>query len=80
MTVFLIQAAVFASETPCASNPCQNGGSCINIGNKVLKVTRENIGAGGYRCDCLSSYTGTWCENSELRLDLKVLQNCSCFS
>ncbi|CAH1777875.1 unnamed protein product, partial [Owenia fusiformis] len=36
--------------TPCTSNPCLNGGTCI---------TSENE----YRCECLPGYTGSNCES-----------------
>ncbi len=34
----------------CASNPCQNGGSCTDAVNVYL-------------CDCAAGYNGTLCEN-----------------
>lgn len=36
----------------CASNPCLNGGSCINRQNR-------------FSCNCLSGYLGSRCENGQ---------------
>ena len=33
----------------CASNPCRNGGACIDL-------------VDGYKCNCTDFYTSTWCE------------------
>ena len=38
----------------CDSNPCKNGGTCVN------KLNSEN----GYHCNCTDSFTGTRCEVS----------------
>ena len=39
---------------PCASDPCQNGGTCAN-----------NAGNNGYTCTCVNNYSGTNCEDAE---------------
>ena len=36
----------------CASNPCQNGGTCTD-------------GVNEHSCQCVTGYTGTDCETSE---------------
>lgn len=40
---------IISAVDECASNPCQNGGSCIN-------------GLGKYMCQCLDEFTGYNCE------------------
>ena len=42
----------FKDIDECASNPCKNGGTCI-----------ENIG--GYSCDCPDGYAGENCATGE---------------
>lgn len=37
---------------PCLSNPCRNGGTCINQGES-------------YYCDCPEKYTGPTCSERE---------------
>ena len=44
----------------CASNPCQNGGSCMDRVN-------------GYQCQCSDSYTGSNCEVEQQCKSLKHL-------
>ncbi|XP_071842405.1 uncharacterized protein [Apostichopus japonicus] len=39
---------------PCSPNPCQNGGSCIELGG------------GAFFCSCINSFTGTTCEQGGL--------------
>lgn len=36
----------------CASNPCQNSGTCVP----------STVGMPGYKCSCLTGYTGINCE------------------
>jgi hypothetical protein len=42
----------------CASNPCQNGGTC------------RTINGNGYQCLCVTGTTGINCETREHTLDL----------
>ena len=41
-----------AYDTPCLSNPCRNGGTC------VLQGTNGDA----YKCICPAGYTGTQCQ------------------
>jgi hypothetical protein len=38
---------------PCSSSPCQNSGTCVQVGNT------------GYRCVCAEGFTGSRCEEEE---------------
>ena len=48
---------IFTDIDECASNPCQNGGVCID-------------GINGYTCNCAPGYTGVNCEISKFRVYL----------
>ena len=41
-----------ADVDECQTNPCQNGGSCVNL-------------KGSYRCDCAKGFTGKHCEQGK---------------
>ncbi len=43
----------FVDIDECASNPCQNNGSCID-------------GVNGYNCSCVAGFNGRNCETGEL--------------
>ena len=59
---------ISSSPDVCASNPCQNGGTCTR--------TRSSAGAAGYTCTCAQDlgYSGTNCEigESEIRIVKKI--------
>ena len=40
----------FSDVDECASSPCNNGGTCLNLVNK-------------YQCNCLAGFNGTTCNN-----------------
>lgn len=48
----------------CASNPCQNGGTCVN-----------GAWEGDYRCNCTQGYTGQQCESEIFSLPADKQQN-----
>ena len=55
MFIHLIKLILFctihiADRDECSSDPCQNGGECIDV-------------LDGYMCDCASGYSGENCEN-----------------
>ena len=43
----------------CQSNPCQNGGTCIDAANK-------------YTCNCVLGYSGANCETSMFKVYLNI--------
>ena len=43
---------IYLDDNECLSQPCRNGGSCID-------------GVNSYTCQCALGYTGTNCEISE---------------
>ena len=50
--LFLLISATVVSS--CSTNPCQNGGTCIETTTKRM--------AGGYTCSCLTGFIGSECE------------------
>jgi len=54
----------FKENQPCASNPCQNGGTCIPEGN-------------GFRCECRGGFTGPRCQAGIISFFLSL--NCYSF-
>ena len=52
-----LYGAIVADVDECASNPCQNGGTCSNEQN-------------GFNCKCLRDlYKGPTCDEGELTMD-----------
>jgi hypothetical protein len=52
-------------QNPCNSNPCKNGGNCINI-------------FGSCYCNCPISYTGQFCEQRDCCSSLMCLNGGQC--
>lgn len=56
----------FADINDCESNPCKNGGTCID-------------GINTYKCICSDGWEGTYCETSKLmslqHADRELLEN-----
>ena len=50
-TIFTIIYVLYSDIDECASNPCQNGGTCADDVNR-------------YDCTCEAGYTGADCETS----------------
>ena len=50
----------FVAVDECASDPCQNGGQCIN-------------GLGQYICACRDEYTGYNCERRESMVEIYLV-------
>ena len=42
----------------CASNPCQNGGTC-----NLIEGTKKEVGTFTYTCDCPLGFEGEQCES-----------------
>lgn len=51
-TLYFIVKYVFSDINECASNPCQNSGTCIDHAN-------------GYSCSCVPGYIGINCEKGK---------------
>ena len=51
LTVFALSSLTDTDE--CASNPCSNGGTCVNEVN-------------AFSCNCIAGFTGVQCETSKL--------------
>ena len=49
---FILMLYWFADQDECLSNPCRNGGQCIDLIN-------------GYRCECGTNYSGKNCERGK---------------
>ena len=49
IVVTLTNANLLVEINECESNPCENGGTCIDM-------------EGGYECTCESGFTGPACE------------------
>ena len=72
MRVYLCQAysivnlalfVLFVDIDECASSPCKNGGTCIDL-NADWRSSSSGFGV-GYTCQCLAGYTGDQCETSK---------------
>ena len=45
----------------CASSPCKNGGTCIDLNAEWTDSSDFTV---GYACQCMAGYTGNQCETS----------------
>lgn len=52
LAVFLIYFFLISVPRECDPNPCQNGGTCVEVGDT-------------YECTCLQGYTGTNCDTGK---------------
>ena len=52
LTLYTICFSFSADIDECASNPCENGGTCVD-------------GVNGYTCTCAAGYSGTMCGTSK---------------
>nr|XP_022306904.1 fibropellin-1-like [Crassostrea virginica] len=57
---------VDVDDDPCLSNPCENGGSCVETPNE------ENP----YRCDCMRGFLGRNCEGYSCRFERRWERSC----
>ena len=53
----------FLDIDDCATNPCQNGGSCTDQIN-------------GYTCNCVDGYDGTNCETGNNGTSVQICYRC----
>ena len=58
---FLSTDLSFLDINYCESNPCRNGGTCI-----------EEVDS--YNCNCVPGYTGHDCETSKITYDFKLYE------
>ena len=47
----------------CASFPCKNGGSCIDLNAEW--ASSSSAFTVGYACQCMAGYTGDQCQTSK---------------
>ena len=59
LTLFL----PIADIDECASSPCKNGGTCIDL-NVEWTISSFSFDV-GYTCQCMAGYTGVQCETSK---------------
>ncbi len=55
--IYRPQTPRFADIDECISDPCQNGGTCIDAAN-------------GFRCNCAPGYTGPSCQSGKTPYDI----------
>ena len=65
-TIFTIIYVLYPDIDECASNPCQNGGTCADDVNR-------------YDCTCEAGYTGADCETSRQHIIIIYWLLCNIF-
>lgn len=55
--LLLIMSVSHEDIDECQSNPCRNGGTCVD-------------GLASFKCVCLPSYAGLYCEEGKFRVNL----------
>ena len=68
---------LFVDINECASSPCKNGGTCIDL---TADWTSSSSGFNvGYSCQCMAGYAGNQCETSEFFLVILVSFHRCCY-
>jgi len=59
MFLMFMFLTLFPDVDECASNPCRNSGTCVDL-------------IDGYNCSCAAGYTGVKCETGKLVIGLSI--------